>query len=112
MIEAVLRAEGVRQAVLEAKVKWARGSEALEATRRARRGPRRRGAGSGARGASLDWLVELEREEDGEREDKCGAAAFGVHRRPPHSRRELTVMCPGHYGCLHGNGNASTLRIG
>ena len=29
--------------------------------------------------------------------------------RPPHSLRELTVMCPGHYGCLHGNGNAGTL---
>eukprot|EP00964_Phaeocystis_antarctica_P023252 scaffold13010_cov41-Phaeocystis_antarctica.AAC.1 len=29
--------------------------------------------------------------------------------RPPHSPRELSVMCPGHYGCLHGNGNAGTL---
>eukprot|EP00964_Phaeocystis_antarctica_P080909 scaffold50550_cov60-Phaeocystis_antarctica.AAC.3 len=29
-------------------------------------------------------------------------------RRPPDSPRELTVMCPGHYGCFgsHGNGNA------
>ena len=39
----------------------------------------RKGAGSGARGgASLDWLVELEREEDWAREDKYDAAAFGV----------------------------------
>ena len=38
----------------------------------------RRG-GRGARGgASLDWLVELEREEDWAREDKYDAAAFGV----------------------------------
>ena len=38
-----------------------------------------RGAGSGARGgASLDWLVEMEREEDWAREDKYDAAAFGV----------------------------------
>ena len=38
-----------------------------------------RGAGSGAKGgASLDWLVELEREEDWAREDKYDAAAFGV----------------------------------
>ena len=38
-----------------------------------------RGAGSGARGgASVDWLVELEREEDWAREDKYDAAAFGV----------------------------------
>ena len=38
-----------------------------------------RGAGSGARGgASLDWLAELEREEDWAREDKYDAAAFGV----------------------------------
>ena len=38
-----------------------------------------RGAGSGARGgASVDWLAELEREEDWAREDKYDAAAFGV----------------------------------
>ena len=79
--EAMLRA--VRRAVLEAKVKWARKAEALEAKAReasaaeeARAG---RGAGSGARGgASLDWLVEMEREEDWAREDKYDAAAFGV----------------------------------
>ena len=79
--EAMLRA--VRRAVLEAKVKWARRAEALEAKAReasaaeeARAG---RGAGSGARGgASVDWLVELEREEDWAREDKYDAAAFGV----------------------------------
>ena len=29
-------------------------------------------------GASLDWLAELEREEDWAREDKYDAAAFGV----------------------------------
>ena len=79
--EAMLQA--VRRAVLEAKVKWARAAEARVAKAReasaaeeARAG---RGAGSGARGgASLDWLVELEREEDWAREDKYDAAAFGV----------------------------------
>ena len=37
-----------------------------------------------------------------------GLAARG---RPPHSPRELTVMCPGHHGCLHGNGNAGILSV-
>ena len=32
-------------------------------------------------------------------------------RRPPHSPRELTVMCPGHYGCLHKNRSAGTLSV-
>ena len=75
--------QAVRRAVLEAKVKWARRAEARVAKAReasaaeeARAG---RGVGSGARGgASLDWLVELEREEDWASEDKYDAAAFGV----------------------------------
>ena len=79
--EAMLRA--VRRAMLEAKVKWARGAEAMEAKAReasaAEEARASRGAGSGARGgASVDWLVELEREEDWAREDKYDAAAFGV----------------------------------
>ena len=81
----------MRRAVLEAKVKWARGAEALVAKAReasaAEEDRAGRGAGSRARGgASLDWLVgwlvgwsiELEGEEDWAREDKYDAAAFGV----------------------------------
>ena len=79
--EAMLRA--VRRAMLEAKVKWARGAEAMEAKAReasaAEEARASRGAGSGARGgASVDWLVELEREEVWAREDKYDAAVFGV----------------------------------
>ena len=50
--EAMLRA--VRRAVLEAKVKWARGAEARWRPRRARRAPRRRLALGGARGAGRE----------------------------------------------------------
>ena len=41
-----------------------------------------RGAGREAAPRTLDWLVELEREEDWAREDKYDAAAFGVFMGP------------------------------
>ena len=47
------------------------------------------------RGTSLDWLVELEREEDGEREDKCGAAAFGVFIGRVHRAHRLQSLSGG-----------------